>query len=539
MSVVQGILICLIYFLAMSTLSGGVGFFTFYRPLVAGFCVGVILGDPVTGTKIGAAINLLYIGSMSTGGTLPSDTTLAAIIGTTLGITAGLDIDAALAIAIPVGLLGTLLWVGRLTLNTIFVPIADRIAASGRVDKIWIANVLLPQSVLFFISAVPCFVIVYWGAEYIQSVLNFLGQNVLGILVIIGGMLPALGFGLTLKIIFKGNSRVYFFLGFLLIQYFKLDTISLGFIALIIAVIYMQFNNNSKTLTQNDKVKKDSEINNLDIPKKSGLLTKKDLIYSSLLWEIHAQAAYNYERMQGIGFAHCMVPIFKKLYKNDNEAMAQALSRHTSFFNVSTQFAAVIPGLVVAMEEQKYLGVKDINESSIISIKTSLMGPLSGIGDAIIQGALVPILLSFFIGMSMEGNIMGPILYAILITIIMIAINYTSFMFGYKKGSTAIINFLESGIIHKITDGAMIMGCMVIGGLVAKYVNLKVGITFGSGKTTFDLQKQLLDVILPGLLPLLCTLGCYKLIDKGLSTNKVMIILVIIGAIGGMIKVFV
>ena len=102
MSVVQGILICLIYFFAMSTLSGGVGFFTFYRPLVAGFCVGVILGDPVTGTKIGAAINLLYIGSLSTGGTLPSDTTLAAIIGTTLGITAGLDVDAALAIAIPV-----------------------------------------------------------------------------------------------------------------------------------------------------------------------------------------------------------------------------------------------------------------------------------------------------------------------------------------------------------------------------------------------------------------------------------------------------
>lgn len=529
MSILQGFLISLVYFLGMSTLSGGVGFFTFNRPLVAGFCVGVILGDPVTGTKIGAAINLLYIGNISTGGTLPSDTTLAAIIGTTLGITAGLDVDSALALAVPIGLLGTLLWVFRLTIDTIFVPLADSIARKGEYNKMWIVNVLLPQSILFLISVIPCFVIEYFGVDYIQSILNFLGDNFLGVLNIIGGMLPALGLGLTLKSIFKGQAKVYFFLGFLLIQYFKLDSISLGFIGLIIATIYAQSNNkiSIKDLETNE------EYESKDIEKKSGLITRKDLIRSSFIWEIHAQGCYSYERMQGIGFAHAMVPILRKLYKNDKEAMAEALSRHTGFFNVAPQFAAAIPGIVVAMEEQKYLGTEGIDESSINGIKTSLMGPLSGIGDTIIQGVLVPLLLSFFIGISMDGNIMGPILYTIIITVLMLIINYFSFMIGYKKGSSAILKFLETGVIHKITDSAMIMGCIVIGGLVAKYVSVKFGVVLGSGESTFNLQEQLLDVILPGLLPLILTLGCYKLIDKGLSTIKIMIILLIVGIIGG------
>ena len=49
------------------------------------------------------------------------------------------------------------------------------------------------------------------------------------------------------------------------------------------------------------------------------LLNKKDLIRSCFIWEVQAQACYNYQNMQGLGFAHAMVPIMKKLYGNDPE----------------------------------------------------------------------------------------------------------------------------------------------------------------------------------------------------------------------------
>ncbi|MPN45872.1 hypothetical protein SDC9_193447 [bioreactor metagenome] len=58
-------------------------------------------------------------------------------------------------------------------------------------------------------------------------------------------------------------------------------------------------------------------------------------------------------------------------------------------------------------------------------------------------------------------------------------------------------------------------------------------------QTSFNLQTQLFDVIVPGLLPLILTLGCYKLTDKGVSSTKIMLILVAIGVIGGLTGILV
>ncbi|VTU51133.1 Mannose permease IID component [Lactobacillus casei W56] [Lacticaseibacillus rhamnosus] len=56
----------------------------------------------------------------------------------------------------------------------------------------------------------------------------------------------------------------------------------------------------------------------------------------------------------------------------------------------------VIIGMIIAMEEQKAKG-KDIPGDFITSLKTSMMGPLSGVGDTIYQGVLIPILLAICI----------------------------------------------------------------------------------------------------------------------------------------------
>ena len=53
---------------------------------------------------------------------------------------------------------------------------------------------------------------VYFGTDYLKSVIQFLGENIVGVLTTIGGMLPAVGIALTLKSIFKGESVVFFFL---------------------------------------------------------------------------------------------------------------------------------------------------------------------------------------------------------------------------------------------------------------------------------------------------------------------------------------
>lgn len=47
MTLIQAILIGIIYFLAISTFSGGVGFFTFNKPLIAGFFCWAYIGRSV------------------------------------------------------------------------------------------------------------------------------------------------------------------------------------------------------------------------------------------------------------------------------------------------------------------------------------------------------------------------------------------------------------------------------------------------------------------------------------------------------------
>lgn len=241
MTIIQAILLGIIYYLGNSSLLiGPIGYYTVYRPLVSGFLAGVVLGDPVQGTIIGATINLMYVGFISAGGALPGDMCLAGILGSALGITGGLDTKAALALAVPIGLIGTLLWFGRLTLDSFFVRLVDKKVAEGDTSNLWFVSVVLPQAMLFLMTFVPASLACYFGASYVQGVIDFLGQNILNILIIIGGMMPALGIGLTLMYIFKGEARVFFFAGFLLAIYSGLSMVAIGFISLVVSAIYAQ-----------------------------------------------------------------------------------------------------------------------------------------------------------------------------------------------------------------------------------------------------------------------------------------------------------
>jgi PTS system mannose-specific IIC component len=162
-----------LYFLAQSNVTM-VSYGTIYRPLVNGWLVGVILGDPVMGVTIGATINMMFIGFISAGGSLPSDIPMAGILGTALAISAGLDVDAALALAVPLGLLGAFTWVGRLTLDSFFNPLTEKIIEKNDSLKgLWIPTVILPQLFLFCITCVPVTIAAYFGS---QVVVDFLGS---------------------------------------------------------------------------------------------------------------------------------------------------------------------------------------------------------------------------------------------------------------------------------------------------------------------------------------------------------------------------
>lgn len=239
MTIIQAFLCGVVYWLAVGNLPF-VGLWSLQRPLVCGALTGLILGHPVEGAVIGATINLVYLGFMSAGGSMPADMGLAGVLGTAYAIVGGLDADTALAIAVPIGILGTIVWAGRMTFDSFFVHIADKYIEKEEYHKIWRANVLFPQIMCFCMTAIPCMLAAYFGANYIQGILNLLSGRVLTVFQIIGGLMPALGIAITLQYIYKGESRIFLFAGFMLAVYSKLPLLTLGIIALITAVVYVQ-----------------------------------------------------------------------------------------------------------------------------------------------------------------------------------------------------------------------------------------------------------------------------------------------------------
>lgn len=265
-------------------------------------------------------------------------------------------------------------------------------------------------------------------------------------------------------------------------------------------------------------------------------LAKSDIRKSFFLWLFFSHACYNYERLQGSAFAQCMGPILKKLYTKKEDIVA-GLKRHLTFFNTEPNVGAIVHGITIAMEEEKANGAP-ITDDGINSVKTGLMGPMAGIGDTITQGIITPLLLAIGIGLAKEGNLVGPILYTVLISVCIIGIAYVMWMQGYSLGKKAVEKLLESGLINKLISAAGIVGCMVLGALTAQFVTLSTPLVATIGETAVKIQADVLDKILPGILPLLLTLLTLRMVRKGMKSIVVMLILVVIGIAGGLIGIF-
>ncbi|WP_083768453.1 PTS system mannose/fructose/sorbose family transporter subunit IID [Thermosediminibacter oceani] len=231
-----------------------------------------------------------------------------------------------------------------------------------------------------------------------------------------------------------------------------------------------------------------------------------------------------------------MIPIIKKLYTTKEDIIA-AIKRHLVFFNTEPICGSVIHGITIAMEEEKANG-EPISDEGINAIKTGLMGPLAGIGDTITQGIITPIMLAICIGLTMSGNIASPIIFVLAQYAIMIGISYTMWMNGYSYGKKAVETILEGGLINKVIEGASILGTLVMGGLVGRFVTLSTPIVININQVKFSLQKDLLDKIMPGLIPMLLTLLVLHLIKKGVSPIKMMGLLIVLGVIGGVLGIF-
>ena len=239
-SVMQAILIGVVYYLGINgtpwcTLLGST---ILQKPLVGGLLVGIILGDPMQGAIIGAAIQLPFIAYISAGGAPPTDPGLAGTLGTALAMAAGVAPEAAIAMAVPIGLLGTIIWVLHMTIDVFFVHMIDKATEEGNMTKAKFLHIVPPQVVAFLLGVIPVAIGCYFGSGVVTDIIRMLEGRPLETLQVIGGILPAIGIAMNLRAISKPGILMWYILGFIIAVYLGLETMPIAIIAGIVAYIY-------------------------------------------------------------------------------------------------------------------------------------------------------------------------------------------------------------------------------------------------------------------------------------------------------------
>lgn len=188
--------------------------YLFREPVMAGFWVGLIYGDPVMGTIIGATINISYLGWISAGGANASDLYWAGLLGTFVAIQGGMSIDTAVAFAVPIGLLGNYVHVAYMTVASFWPVKMDDLAKQGKWKSIRRIQLFGGPAIVLILRALPVFLIAYFGSDLIQQLINAIPLWAMKGLSAVGKLLPALGMSMLFKFMYKKELIPFFALGF-------------------------------------------------------------------------------------------------------------------------------------------------------------------------------------------------------------------------------------------------------------------------------------------------------------------------------------
>ena len=218
---------------------------TWLYPIWSGFLVGIVMGQPLEGMMLAAAINLPYVGFITAGGSMPGNAMFAGSVGTAFGLVSGLPVEQVMTISVILGSVAVMCWNAYMTINSVWVHMAEKYAAQGNLKMVRFFNYVPSFFVSFVLNGIPALLIVVYG-KAVGDALAAMPQWIMDGFALAGGILPALGIGMLLN--FMGQKKIlpFFFLGFFLAQFLGLNTMAITVFGAIIAFILYLFGENNK-----------------------------------------------------------------------------------------------------------------------------------------------------------------------------------------------------------------------------------------------------------------------------------------------------
>ena len=255
-------------------------------------------------------------------------------------------------------------------------------------------------------------------------------------------------------------------------------------------------------------------------------LDKKTL--NKMVWRsLNLQGSFNYERMQANGWLYGILPGLLAIHGEKSEDLKISMGHNLEFFNTHPFLVTFVMGIILSLEQQK----ADIG--TIRAVRVAAMGPLGGIGDAIFWFTLVPIAAGIGSNMAIQGSIAGPIVFLALFNIVQFAVRFFLMHWSYKLGTIAIEALTANA--KEFTRAASLLGVFVVGALTSNYGGTTIVPVLENGQTV----QSILDGVLPKMIPMALTLGCYFLMKgKGWTPVKCIGALLVLGLVGALIGIF-
>lgn len=459
--------------------------------------IGLCMGDVPQALIVGTAIQAVYLGFTQSGGVISSDAQIATAITIPIVLNTGLNQDAALALAVPVGALAASLTNVIYIINGFLYRDAMKRAEKGDTRGIALDATLYPILIRGILYGAIVFVGIYFGSPVIQAVLDVIPEWLIQGFSVAGGVLPILGFALVVNSMNRRDYIPYFIIGFFIMQYFEIKI--MGVAIFTICLVIMKFFLNGNVDLSVLKAKPAQE--------KQHLLSKKDVFKTYWRWWWFVEVAHSFEGMQALARCNAFIPALKKLYP-DKEDLVPALNRHIGYFNTNGEYGTAIFGIALAMEEENAITHKMSNEEldmTMNGLATGLMGPLAGVGDTLDWGTWNKILIGVAMSYTVTGSWIGVAIYLIGFLLITNIEGLFSINLGYRLGSDAVAALFDGGFVKIVKDASGLIGMVMMGALASQYASFEFA--------NETLQK-ICNAVAPNIVVLILIFFIYWLISK-------------------------
>lgn len=216
-----------------------------FRPIIVCTLTGAILGDIRIGLITGGLTELAFAGLTPAGGVQPPNPIMAGIMTTVRAYTAGLDAKTAIGLGLPFSLLMQYIILFYYSAFSVFMQKADKYAETTNTSAFALLN-LLTIFIVALTYALVTFLCTYVAQSAMQQLVLSMPKWLTHGFEVAGGILPAVGFGLLLRVMLKKQYSPYLIGGFLFVCFIQVNNLLPVAVLGAALAVYEYFNSKSK-----------------------------------------------------------------------------------------------------------------------------------------------------------------------------------------------------------------------------------------------------------------------------------------------------